>query len=87
MYVVEVFDALGDPAEFVLASPLVALDLALRAQRAGLRWQMSDQQAKLIALEDIRHAARAAAAADLAAAEHLHQIERDHDDAVRAGLN
>lgn len=88
MYVVEILDELGDPAEFVVATPVVALDLALRARRAGLRCHVAEETtARPVPLEDIRHRARLLAVADEQAAEQLHQAEREHERAGRASLN
>ncbi|MGH8968317.1 MAG: hypothetical protein ACRDV1_00050 [Actinomycetes bacterium] len=88
MYVVEILDALGDPAEFVVVSPVVALDLALRAQRAGLRWRVVDESStRSLPIEDLRHVALRFAARDPAASEHLRQAECDNERAVVAALN
>ncbi|HSF27324.1 MAG TPA: hypothetical protein VLC50_07400 [Actinomycetes bacterium] len=87
MYVVEILDHLGDPAQFVVA-PIVALDLALRAQRAGLRWAVNDEaSARPVSLEDLRHQARRLAATDTAVAEALEEAERAHERGLRATLN
>jgi hypothetical protein len=88
MYVVEILDELGDPAEFVVRTPVVALDLALRARRAGLRFLVAEEDSgRPVPLEDIHHRARLLAAADAQAAEQLRQAEREHDQGRRARLN
>lgn len=88
MYVVEILDELGDPAEFVVGTPVVALDLALRARRAGLRFLVAEEHSRRsVPLEDIYHRARSLAAADEQAAAALRQTEREHDRGRRAGLN
>jgi hypothetical protein len=88
MYVVEILDELGDPAEFVVSTPVVALDLVLRARRAGLRFLVAEEDSRRsVPLEDIYHRARLFAAADEQAAEQLRQTEREHDRGRRAGLN
>ena len=88
MYVVEVFDAQGDPAEFTVMQPVVALDLVLRARRASLYWQVRHEESgTLLPLEDIRHHARSSADADPVAAHHLVQTDREDEGARRAALN
>lgn len=88
MYVVAIADGPGDPAEFVVATPVVAFDLALRAQRAGLRWHIVEEASnRQVPLEDIRHRALHLAAQDPGASEHLRHAERDHARGQRAGLN
>jgi hypothetical protein len=88
MYVVEILNAEGDPAEFAVANPVVALDLVLRAQRAALRWQVYDEAcARSLPLEDVRDRALAFAAVDADATEQLEQVDREHERGCRAALN
>jgi hypothetical protein len=88
VYVVEIFDADGDPAEFAVANPVVALDLVQRAQRAGLHWQvLEEERARFLPLEDVRHQALTFAATDAEVSEQLHQADREHERACRAVLN
>lgn len=88
MYAVEIIDDNGDPAEFIVASPVVALDLVLRAQRAGLHWKALDEaRGRVLPLEDLRHRALTVAADDSTASEQLHRAEREHQQGCRAVLN
>ncbi|HSR23223.1 MAG TPA: hypothetical protein VLW53_06710 [Candidatus Eisenbacteria bacterium] len=88
MYSVEIVDGSGTAAEFTVPSPLIALDLVLRALRAGLHWRVLDGSVdRSLQLEDLRHRARQHAADDETAAAQLALCERDHRRADRASLN
>jgi hypothetical protein len=88
LFVVEIFDADGDPAEFAVSDPVVALDLVQRAQRAGLHWQVLERaRGRYLPFEDIRHRAESLAAVDQPASEQMRQADREHERARRAALN
>jgi len=90
LFCVEVADERGTEAAFEVTTPVVALDLALRAHRAGLAWRVvvpGAEGARPLALEDLRSRATRQAAGDPDAAAQLRQAEEDTSRAARAALS
>jgi hypothetical protein len=87
---VDIDDDRGTRAEFRVSTPVVALDLALHAERAGLRWAARDERhgaGRVLPLDDLRTAAARHAAGDPGAAAHLRATEAGHRAAALASLS
>jgi len=91
VYAVQISGALGVDAEFVVSSSVAALDLALRATRAGFDWsaQTAVDEEPLVALtlDVLRELAGWEAAAEPASATHLREVMDAERVAAAAGLN
>lgn len=89
MFVVEVTAPAGAAAEFTVPSPLVALDLALHADRAGFHWRAYDATAdrRPMTLDELRGEAALRALASGQDEDYLQRIADVERRAAAARLN
>jgi len=81
MFSVHISNAGGTQAEFTVGSATLALDLALRSQRAGLSWCVearSEGTVRRLSLASLQELA-AALATDDAERHLLHQVQWQHE--------
>ncbi|MFL6241168.1 MAG: hypothetical protein ACJ735_16930 [Actinomycetes bacterium] len=76
----------GTEAEFVVPSPVLALALVLRADRAGLSWRALAGSVG-VPMEALRQIAAHTAATDAAEAARLAEALADDEEAARSTLN
>jgi hypothetical protein len=89
VFIVEVAGLAGAEAEFVVPSPVLALDLALRADRAGFGWQAYDGRTtkRQLTLDELRNVADLHALANVDEVECLRQIAAAEQRSAAAQLN
>lgn len=88
MFTLHLADQEGLDAQFVLPCPVLALDLALRAGRAGISWRaLAGAPARALTLWELRRIAAEAATGEPGRAEHLEQVLRAESRAAAASLN
>jgi len=91
LYTIRVSSPHGVDADFTVASAALALDLALRSQRAGLWWTAElaapdPDRSRLLSLQALRQLAAALARGE-AERELVDQIEWQHEVATSYALN
>ncbi len=89
MFTVHVVGHDGSEAEFVVTSPVVAFDLASRADGAGLRWRASrhPHADRALSLWLLRELAEGAAAQEPASAAYFAAVIQTARQAAAARLN
>jgi hypothetical protein len=89
VFTVHVVGHAGTDVEFVVPSPVVALDLALRADAAGLRWRASRQPdpERALSLWLLRELAEGVAAEEPESAAYLADVVVAAGQAAAARLN
>ena len=89
MFTVQIISHDGSPAEFALSCPVLALDLALRAARAGIPWgaALGRPATTALSLPDLRRLAQSQASREPGQADHLAEVLRAELQAVAAQLN
>jgi hypothetical protein len=89
VFTVHIRGSLGQEAEFVIPSPVLALDLALRAARAGFFWraQTHGDGPMPLSIDTLQAYAESHAATEPAEAELLREVLMSHVAGDRATLN